>query len=112
MIRRPPRSTLSSSSAASDVYKRQGYPDAWQPTVGGPGTYGTSYIKWDVEFDTAGVPYVFSLLDLSAVDVDGDNARVRELSGIVGSNMNYSLSLIHISEPTRRTPISYAVFCL
>src|SRR5665647_3160268 len=23
-----------------------------------------------------------------------------------------SLSLIHISEPTRRTPISYAVFCL
>ena len=26
MIRRPPRSTLSSSSAASDVYKRQGWP--------------------------------------------------------------------------------------
>ena len=25
---------------------------------------------------------------------------------------DYSLSLIHISEPTRRTPISYAVFCL
>src|SRR5665647_2510456 len=24
----------------------------------------------------------------------------------------YRLSLIHISEPTRRTPISYAVFCL
>src|SRR5680860_1615038 len=24
----------------------------------------------------------------------------------------YHLSLIHISEPTRRTPISYAVFCL
>ena len=24
----------------------------------------------------------------------------------------YDLSLIHISEPTRRTPISYAVFCL
>jgi hypothetical protein len=68
-----------------------GYPDAWQPTVGGPGTFGVSYIKWDVEFDTAGVPYVFSLLDLSAVDVDGDNVRVRELSGIVGSNMNYNL---------------------
>src|SRR5664280_3776114 len=27
MIRRPPRSTLSSSSAASDVYKRQGRPN-------------------------------------------------------------------------------------
>src|SRR5665647_3852188 len=26
--------------------------------------------------------------------------------------VNVSLSLIHISEPTRRTPISYAVFCL
>ena len=26
MIRRPPRSTLDRSSAASDVYKRQGYP--------------------------------------------------------------------------------------
>ena len=25
---------------------------------------------------------------------------------------NSELSLIHISEPTRRTPISYAVFCL
>src|SRR5664279_5784163 len=24
----------------------------------------------------------------------------------------FGLSLIHISEPTRRTPISYAVFCL
>ena len=24
----------------------------------------------------------------------------------------FFLSLIHISEPTRRTPISYAVFCL
>ena len=68
-----------------------GYPDAWQPTVGGPGTFGISYIKWDVEFDSANVPYVFPFVDLSAVDVDGDNVRVRELSGIVGSNVNYSL---------------------
>ena len=36
-------------------------------------------------------PMYFLCLDLSAVDVDGDNARVRELSGIVGSNINYSL---------------------
>src|SRR5665648_798578 len=33
MIRRPPRSTLSSSSAASDVYKRQGEPQ--RPTPAG-----------------------------------------------------------------------------
>src|SRR5680860_735482 len=26
--------------------------------------------------------------------------------------LRVALSLIHISEPTRRTPISYAVFCL
>ena len=35
--------------------------------------------------------------------------------GIVATRFNevvVSLSLIHISEPTRRTPISYAVFCL
>src|SRR5680860_327074 len=33
--------------------------------------------------------------------------------GILGAAGEISgLSLIHISEPTRRTPISYAVFCL
>src|SRR5665647_1132572 len=30
----------------------------------------------------------------------------------VGKDTVWDLSLIHISEPTRRTPISYAVFCL
>src|SRR5680860_1841860 len=37
------------------------------------------------------------------------------LDGVVGLPPGYGLvylSLIHISEPTRRTPISYAVFCL
>src|SRR5665647_3612532 len=38
-----------------------------------------------------------------ATDVDGFELTV----GTV-----YILALIHISEPTRRTPISYAVFCL
>src|SRR5665647_3132051 len=43
-------------------------------------------------------------------------------NSIIGANLlfgdnntyplNIYLSLIHISEPTRRTPISYAVFCL
>ena len=31
---------------------------------------------------------------------------------ILGEGTTLVLSLIHISEPTRRTPISYAVFCL
>src|SRR5665647_3753509 len=30
----------------------------------------------------------------------------------IGVRVFKNLSLIHISEPTRRTPISYAVFCL
>src|SRR5665647_1228990 len=31
---------------------------------------------------------------------------------LITNNRIFHLSLIHISEPTRRTPISYAVFCL
>ena len=38
------------------------------------------------------------------------DSRLLNLSGL--SNTDLKLSLIHISEPTRRTPISYAVFCL
>src|SRR5680860_614266 len=40
-------------------------------------------------------------------------ARGRHSSGPVTDSWGEGpLSLIHISEPTRRTPISYAVFCL
>src|SRR5674536_89225 len=45
MIRRPPRSTLSSSSAASDVYKRQGYgctSDAFHMAAPPPGHEGAA----------------------------------------------------------------------
>ena len=35
-----------------------------------------------------------------------------ELIVVDNGSTDESLSLIHISEPTRRTPISYAVFCL
>lgn len=62
-----------------------GYYNAWQPTVGGPGT-GSSYIKWAVKFDSAGIPYIFSILNASAIDVDGDNVRVREFIGVNGQN--------------------------
>lgn len=68
-----------------------GYDDAWQPTVGGPGTFGSSYIKWNIRFDSIGATYIFSTLDFSAVDVDGDNVRVREFSGINGGQANYSI---------------------
>ena len=61
-------------------------------------------------------------------EVSGELLLLGTNSGIVKSNAteqksfaldlydrnkkDKNLSLIHISEPTRRTPISYAVFCL
>src|SRR5680860_1002199 len=42
----------------------------------------------------------------------GSNRVVRiELASGTRRSVTLALSLIHISEPTRRTPISYAVFC-
>src|SRR5680860_1717493 len=54
------------------------------------------------------------------VDIDGirtleDMSREELLEILLDDAKNWlahDLSLIHISEPTRRTPISYAVFCL
>ena len=52
---------------------------------------------------------------IRAVDIDAD--AVEQARGNVAASpwqdrIEVELSLIHISEPTRRTPISYAVFCL
>src|SRR5665647_3835921 len=45
-------------------------------------------------------------------DADHKN-RATDREGVVELYFDeFRLSLIHISEPTRRTPISYAVFCL
>ena len=41
---------------------------------------------------------------------DGAENYVKDI--VSGEWHLFNLSLIHISEPTRRTPISYAVFCL
>ena len=45
------------------------------------------------------------------------DSRQKAYDKVMAENMDIpqiimGLSLIHISEPTRRTPISYAVFCL
>ena len=52
--------------------------------------------------------------DSNIVHVDGSVDPIRDIDTInlelIFSDID--LSLIHISEPTRRTPISYAVFCL
>ncbi len=81
-----------------------GYYDAWQPTVGGNGLYGSSYIKWDFQFkDKSGKKYKFSQLDATAIDIDGDNVRVREFMGVNGQS-TYSIpsqipSLLKITNP-------------
>ena len=52
--------------------------------------------------------------DILIISTPTDTPRFEALLGDgsqYGIHLQY-LSLIHISEPTRRTPISYAVFCL
>jgi hypothetical protein len=64
-----------------------GYYDAWQPTVSGPGTVGTSYINWSIKFKTtSGADYNFPIMDLTAVDIDGDNSMLREFIDVKGQS--------------------------
>ena len=89
MIRRPPRSTLDRSSAASDVYKRQ-LQDMVEKQING--AYPDAHIK-EVEdyniFETDG-KVAFERLILKKADYLPIKAY-----------KDFALSLIHISEPTR-----------
>ena len=53
-------------------------------------------------------------LDRSPDDGLSEDDVYKDYSSLLGfmDRIFQNLSLIHISEPTRRTPISYAVFCL
>src|SRR5680860_1675206 len=53
--------------------------------------------------------HLASMLNVGGIWVKDESMRLDLNSFKV---LGGSLSLIHISEPTRRTPISYAVFCL
>ena len=83
MIRRPPRSTLDRSSAASDVYKRQDLTSA-------------DMLK-SLAKELQGRGMVVAMADA--------HAPVREFSRKTGLlaliGEEHILSLIHISEPTR-----------
>ena len=83
MIRRPPRSTLDRSSAASDVYKRQQH----KSTVV---TTNRAFADWGEVFPNAAC--VVSLIDrlmhrAEVVRIDGASYRAKEAE---------ELSLIHI----------------
>ena len=58
-----------------------GYNDAWQPVIDGPSSPvgNKSYIDFEISFQTtSGSNYSYPCLDLSAIDVDGDNVKIRE----------------------------------
>ena len=93
MIRQPPRSTQSRSSAASDVYKRQVLAQI-------KGSYALC---------------ILSTLEPEHIIVAKKDSPLiigKTKDGYVGASDIPALSLIHISEPTRLGMISYAVFCL
>ena len=71
-----------------------------------PESTGTAASQPEAAAPTGGIEsYLVELL--------GDDARPEGAGAVIEKNYPQgSLSLIHISEPTRRTPISYAVFCL
>ena len=75
MIRRPPRSTLDRSSAASDVYKRQEDVDQKEIGVG----------AWAQTGREGGQRF----------------AGATQAAGDLQAAQSFALSLIHISEPTR-----------
>src|SRR5450756_1849345 len=97
MIRRPPRSTQSRSSAASDVYKRQRTDDRADRQASSDGLPQHRQVRC----------HAVVFLRAAQGDPEGREHFVEEEQAPVPS-----LSLIHISEPTRLGMTSYAVFCL
>ncbi|MBL0182858.1 MAG: T9SS type A sorting domain-containing protein [Chitinophagaceae bacterium] len=72
-----------------------GYNAAWQPTVKtktAPGA-GESYISFKIEFKNSsnGSNHVFNCFQLSFIDVDGDNDKVREFVAAKGCT-NYTIA--------------------
>src|SRR5664279_5768661 len=122
MIRRPPRSTLSSSSAASDVYKRQLHDHpvlvvllvaehVHEGTVVDPvHAQGPHEVALE-QPERLGQQERAGRLDGNSIDHLAPelmrHQRLERPPAHAPSGSRRDLSLIHISEPTRRTPISY-----
>src|SRR5428012_842 len=111
MIRRPPRSTQSRSSAASDVYKRQGRSCANpkdQRTERRTATRNPGSALWIQRMKSMNRTTIALSLGVLA----GLPGAALAQAGHDAHHPGTPLSLIHISEPTRLGMISYAVFCL
>ena len=118
-LRRPPRSTQSRSSAASDVYKRQVF------VQGDHFQFNAKKFKEDREKEIKTIKKLIkeaiaggyynididssTLVDLSKATLDEQQKDNYEMAAEMTA---YILSLIHISEPTRLLSTSYAVLCL
>src|SRR5665809_174994 len=98
MIRRPPRSTQSRSSAASDVYKRQA------EIRGKIGHLGIG----EVQIQEFGAPNAVLIRIASQPTEQEQQQSIARVKEALGEEVEYRLSLIHISEPTRLRRISYA----
>ena len=97
MIRRPPRSTLDRSSAASDVYKRQAQGNISLPGADPLGAAVWPFMCPDMDTDdwSGGRYQGTGALNVHAASPTG------LLAGFCDCFTLPVLSLIHISEPTR-----------
>eukprot|EP00658_Telonema_sp_P-2_P081959 TRINITY_DN8541_c0_g1_i3.p1 TRINITY_DN8541_c0_g1~~TRINITY_DN8541_c0_g1_i3.p1 ORF type:complete len:146 (+),score=25.79 TRINITY_DN8541_c0_g1_i3:96-533(+) len=125
MIRRPPRSTLSSSSAASDVYKRQLQLVATTARTFFGHEVDPAFPLIPIRLSTALRWSKLGLNQFSTLPTElvnqarhpGEQLLLILYNAHTSSHLTEItpamwLSLIHISEPTRLLSISYAVFCL
>eukprot|EP00658_Telonema_sp_P-2_P031836 TRINITY_DN23740_c0_g1_i2.p1 TRINITY_DN23740_c0_g1~~TRINITY_DN23740_c0_g1_i2.p1 ORF type:complete len:139 (+),score=17.54 TRINITY_DN23740_c0_g1_i2:136-552(+) len=108
MIRRPPRSTLSSSSAASDVYKRQ-----LQKSIQ-LHHHHQSPSQNQIQFNHSKPLRLKPEIRQQVWSQYRSQPPGRQVKILpqFACRPTLVLSLIHISEPTRLLSISYAVFCL
>ena len=73
---------------------------------------GPVCVGLDTDFSYLPADFVDSTLSKGENIVRFNKKLIDATKAVAGCYKVQILSLIHISEPTRRTPISYAVFCL